>query len=114
MTTFNHHNFLFSDPNSPRLRAVIWAAVSTIDQADDHKSSLDTKITDSPAIADKNGWQVVDTIRIEGHSRNYRTLAKLAEAARTKNEKGFDRLIQHFNACSFDILICRDANRFAR
>lgn len=57
---------------------------------------------------------MIDVIRIEGHSRNYRTLAQLAAAARSHNEPGFDRLIAHFEARDFQILICRDANRFAR
>lgn len=101
---------MFNEP----LKALIWAAVSTIEQADDDKFSLDVQIADAQAIADKNGWKIVDVIRIEGHSRNYRTLAKLAAAARSKHESGFDRLIAHLDACDFDVLICRDANRFAR
>jgi hypothetical protein len=96
------------------LNAVILAAVSTNEQADDDKFSLDAQIADSRAVAEKNGWHVADVIRIEGHSRNYRTLAQLAAAARTNNEPGFDRLIAHFEKRDFDILICRDANRFAR
>jgi hypothetical protein len=95
-------------------RTIIWAAVSTLEQADDDKFSLDAQIADSMAVAEKNGWQVVDTIRIEGHSRNYRTLAELAFAARANNEPGFDKLIRHFEAKDFDLLLCRDANRFAR
>jgi uncharacterized protein YchJ len=96
------------------INAIILAAVSAKDQAEDDKFSLDAQINDSRAVAEKNGWNVVDVIRIEGHSRNYRTLAQLAAAARENNEPGFDRLIAHFEKQDFDILICRDANRFAR
>lgn len=96
------------------LNVLILAAVSTIEQADDDKFSLDNQIADARAVAEKNGWHVIDTIRIEGHSRNYRTLAQLAAAARENNEPGFDRLIAHFEKRDFQILICRDANRFAR
>lgn len=96
------------------LRALVWSAVSTLEQADDDKFSLDAQITDAQSIAATNGWAIIDTIRIDGHSRNYRTLAKLADAARKKQELGFDRLVTHLDNCDFDILICRDANRFAR
>jgi len=96
------------------LRAVIWAAVSAKDQAEDDKYSLDTQVSDAQAAAIKHGWTVIDTIRIEGHSRNYRTMAQLVSAAHTNNEPGFDRLVAHFEAKDFDVLICRDANRFAR
>lgn len=96
------------------LRAILLAAVSAKDQAEDDKFSLDAQVSDGMAAAAKNGWTVTDVIRIEGHSRNYRTLAQLAEAARSHDEPGFDRLINHFDAHDFDILICRDANRFAR
>lgn len=101
-------------PQSTKLKALVWAAVSTIDQAEDDKFSLDAQIADSRAIAEKNDWHIIDEIRIEGHSRNYRTLDKLAAEARKNGEQGFDRLIQHLGTCDFDILVCRDANRFAR
>lgn len=100
-------------PTKP-LNALILAAVSANEQADPDKFSLDAQINDSLAVADKNGWHVIDTIRIEGHSRNYRTLAQLAAAARINSEPGFDKLIQHLEKKTFDVLIVRDANRFAR
>ena len=62
------------------LRAILLAAVSAKDQAEDDKFSLDAQVSDGMAAAAKNGWTVTDVIRIEGHSRNYRTLAQLAEA----------------------------------
>lgn len=96
------------------LNALILAAVSANEQADPDKFSLDAQVNDSLAVAEKNGWNVIDTIRIEGHSRNYRTLAQLAAAARANSEPGFDKFIQHLEKKSFDVLIVRDANRFAR
>jgi len=96
------------------LRALIWAAVSTVGQADEEKFSMDAQVSDATALCAQNGWHIIDTIRIDGHSRNYRTLAELAAAARTHDEPGFDRLIAHLDACDFEIFIVRDANRFAR
>lgn len=98
-------------------RALIWAAVSTRPQADeDEKFSIPKQIEDGEALCRENGWQVVDVLKVPGHSRDYRTLEQLAAAARTAKPPidAFDRLIQHFERCDFDIFICRDANRFAR
>jgi hypothetical protein len=95
-------------------RVIIWAAVSTVGQADEEKFSMDAQVNDATALCERNGWQIVDIIRINGHSRNYRTLAQLAAAGRAHDEPGFDKLIAHLTACDFTILIARDANRFAR
>lgn len=98
-------------------RALIWAAVSTRPQADEEeKFSIPKQIEDGEAMCKREGWQIVDILKVPGHSRDYRTLEQLAAAARTAKPPidAFDRLIQHFERCDFDVFICRDANRFAR
>lgn len=96
-------------------RALIWAAVSTRPQSDeDEKFSIPKQINDGEAMCDREGWQIVDVLKVPGHSRDYRTLDQLAADARKRNIDAFDRLIEHFNRRDFDIFICRDANRFAR
>lgn len=96
-------------------RALIWAAVSTTPQADeDEKFSIPKQIEDGERMANENGWRIVDTLVVPGHSRDYRTLEQLAADARKKDIDAFDRLIKHFRDHDFDIFICRDANRFAR
>lgn len=97
------------------LRAIIWAAVSTTAQADeDEHYSLAAQEADGRALCAKEGWQIVDVLRVPGHSRDYKTLEKLAADARARSIDAFDKLIAHFEACDFDVFICRDANRFAR
>lgn len=98
-------------------RALIWAAVSTRPQADeDEKFSIPKQIEDGEAMCRDNGWRVMDTLIVPGHSRDYRTLEELAAAARSSKQHidAFDRLIKHFRDKDFDVFICRDANRFAR
>jgi len=97
------------------LRAIIWAAVSTTAQADeDERYSLKAQEDDARALCAKEGWGIVDTLRVPGHSRDYKTLEKLAADARARGIDAFDKLIEHFEAADFDVFICRDANRFAR
>lgn len=97
------------------LRAIIWAAVSTTAQADeDEHYSLQAQEADGRALCEREGWQIVDVLRVPGHSRDYKTLEKLAADARGRGIDAFDKLIEHFEACDFDVFICRDANRFAR
>lgn len=100
--------------NQP-LRAIIWAAVSSAPQAnEDEKYSLPSQVEDAQALCEREGWTVVDVLKVPGHSRNYKSLENLADDARAKGIDAFDRLIEHLEHCDFDVLICRDANRFAR
>lgn len=94
------------------LRALSLAAVSTKAQTDG--VSLDTQLADNQRVAEQNGWQITDTLVIAGHSRRYGSLEDAAAAMRAKKIDAFDRLIQHIAAHDFDILLCRDGNRFAR
>lgn len=99
----------------PQKRALIWAAVSTRPQADeDKKFSIPKQIEDGEAMCKREGWQIVDVLKVPGHSRDYRTLDQLAADARKRDIDAFDKLIQHLDRADFDIFICRDANRFAR
>ncbi len=97
------------------LRAIVWAAVSTVRQAnEDEKYSLPAQVDDALNLCRHEGWTVVEVLKVPGHSREYKTLDKLAADARTKGIDAFDRLIYHLDHCDFDVLICRDSNRFAR
>lgn len=97
------------------VRAIIWCAVSTKPQAqDDERYSLKSQEDDARALCERSGWQVVDVLSVPGHSRNYRSLDKCASDARAAGIDAFDKLIRHLADCDFDVLICRDANRFAR
>lgn len=96
-------------------RAIVWAAVSTKPQAnEDEHFSIPKQISDGEQFCAENGFQVVDVLRVPGHSRSYRTLDNLAADARKKGIEAFDRLIEHLERADFDVFICRDANRFAR
>lgn len=98
-----------------RLRGIIWSAVSTTSQADEEeKASMLNQEADLRAFFEKEGIEIVDVLRVPGHSRNYKSLDKLAEHARKEGIDAFDKLIQHLEAADFDVIGVRDANRFAR
>jgi len=95
-------------------RAIIWCAVSTGKQAEEDKFSLPKQEEDSRKLCEQNGWEIVEVLRVPGHSRNYIDFHELAEAARKQNIDAFDRLYQHWNQRDFDVLILRDGERLAR
>lgn len=97
------------------LKALIWCAVSTVAQAnEDEKYSLPAQESDAKALCQREGWQIVDVLRVPGHSRDYKSIDKLASDAAAKGIDAFYRLIEHLEKCDFDVLVCRDGNRFAR
>lgn len=96
------------------MRAIIWAAVSTRPQAEDEKFSIPRQIEDAEMVCYEKGWTIVDRLIVSGHSRNYRDLHTLAHDARKAGIDAFEKLIAHMERRDFDVIICRDANRFAR
>src|SRR4051812_40175169 len=96
------------------IRAVIWCAVSTKVQASDELASLPDQEANQRALCVANGWQIVDVLRVPGHSRRYIDIHKLAAHARAEGVDAFDRILDLWEREAFDVLICRDGNRFAR
>ena len=99
--------------NKP-LRALLWCAVSTKRQAADDKSSLVVQEAEQRALAASMGWQVIDILRVPGHSRRRKDIRELATAMQKRGIDAFSKLLQYFEARSFDVLIVRDGSRFAR
>jgi DNA invertase Pin-like site-specific DNA recombinase len=96
------------------LRAAIWCAVSTHAQHEPEKVSLPEQEEQSRLHAQKNGWQVVDLMKVPGHSRRYIDFHELAADAAEEGIDAFYRLKAHWEAKDFDVLIIRDGDRFAR
>ncbi|HEX3052216.1 MAG TPA: recombinase family protein [Aggregatilineaceae bacterium] len=97
------------------LRAIIWAAVSTAPQAnEDEKVSLPKQESDARALCDRNGWSMVEVLKVPGHSRHYIDIHQAASDMREQGIVAFDRLLDHWRLKDFDVLIVRDGDRFAR
>ncbi len=88
--------------------------MSTITQAGDDKESLPTQEREARAICEARDWDIVEILRVPGHSRRYYTLAEAAAHARTVGMDAFDRLIAHIERKDFDVFVVRDASRFGR
>ena len=91
------------------LRAVLWAAVSSKPQADEEKESLPEQLAEGRAYAERMGWQVVASLTVPGHSREYihyhdaaQEIEAYAELERLANER------------SFDVLVARGRDRLGR
>lgn len=95
-------------------RAVIWCAVSTAAQAQEDKTSLDAQESDGRAAAEREGLEVIEVLRVPGHSRRYLSLEKCAEDMLAAGINAFTRLIELWESRGFDVLIVRDGDRFAR
>lgn len=97
-----------------RLRALSWVAVSSGKQAKDDKISLPEQQRLNRAVADENGWEIVDEMRVPGHSRAYIDIHSCAADMRAQGIDAFDKLLAHWEARDFDVLICYGSDRFAR
>lgn len=97
-----------------KLRCILWCAVSTGAQAEDDKVSLPQQETDGRKLAEQNGWEIVDVLRIPGHSRSYIDFHDLAADASKSGIDAFDKLSRHWENRDFDILVLRDGERLAR
>ena len=95
-------------------RAILWTAVSTKAQADDDKASLPAQEEELRALAEKHGWEVVDVLRVPGHSRYYYEWHQLVKDSLADGTDAFYQLDQHLKNRDFDILAVRDGDRFAR
>src|SRR5689334_17253022 len=97
-----------------RLRAVLWCAVSTKEQADDEKFSLSDQEKAQRDLCTAQDWTVTAVLIVPGHSRRFIDIHKLAAKAREEGVDAFDRVLDLWERKAFDVLICRDGNRFAR
>ncbi len=96
------------------VRCVIWCAVSSRAQNEPDKISLPDQEADSRALAEGKGWEIVDVLRVPGHSRRYVDFHELAADAAKEGVDAFNRLYNHWKTEDFDVLVVRDGDRFAR
>jgi DNA invertase Pin-like site-specific DNA recombinase len=101
--------------NKTPKRALLWIAVSSEEQARENKASIPTQLADGKKRAESEGWQIIDTLISDGHSRSYIDIYELAKDARDKGIHAFDTLIDHLKSKQdFDVLWCWSADRLGR
>lgn len=95
-------------------RAIIWAAVSSEEQAKDDKTSLDTQERDARQFADQHDMTVIDVLIVGGFSRRFFSYADFVDAAALDEFYDPARMWEHWKRRDFDVLIARDGSRFGR
>lgn len=98
----------------PALAAILWVAVSSEAQAADDRESLRAQERDLRAVAEREGWQIVDVLIIPGFSRDYYTFQEFADDAARQGITGPLRLFDHWRLKDFDLIGCWDGSRFGR
>lgn len=96
------------------VRCIIWCAVSSQAQNEPDKVSLPQQEADSRAVAERNGWEIVEVLKVPGHSRRYIDFHQLAKDAAKQGVDAFYHLQRHWETRDFDVMIVRDGDRFAR
>jgi len=91
-------------------RTIIWAAVSTPDQATDQKQSIPAQIEAARKTIQERGWyEVAEPLVVPGHSRYINWLDQaVAEIPQMK------ALIELAEADKIDLVVVRDWDRLAR
>lgn len=97
-----------------RLRAILLEAVSSGAQAEDDKESLPEQEKRLRAVAEREGWDVVDTLVVPGFSRVHYTYLEFAEAALAEGIPAPMRMFDHWRKKDFDVFACMDGSRFGR
>lgn len=96
------------------LRAVLWCAVSSAEQAADEKASLREQERELRELANCEGWQIVEVLIVPGFSRRYYNFPEFAQAAVKEGIEAGERLLEHLDRRDFDVFACRDGSRFGR
>jgi DNA invertase Pin-like site-specific DNA recombinase len=91
------------------LRCIIWAAVSTPQQANDQKESIPAQIEQARQVITQKGWQeVAEPLVVPGQSRNINWLDQVM-----KEIPAMQQLIDLAEAKKIDLVIVRDYDRLA-
>lgn len=92
------------------LRSIIWAAVSTPDQATDEKESIPAQIEQARNTIQERGWyEVAEPLVVPGHTRYINWLDQaMAEIPQ------MTALIEMAEAGKIDLVVVRDWDRLAR
>lgn len=96
------------------LRAILLTAVSSPAQATSDKESLEAQERDLRELAAREGWQVVDVLRIAGHSRRYYNYHEFADDMRAHGFDAADKMFEHWRAKDFDVLAVWMGDRLSR
>lgn len=96
------------------LKAVIWTAVSSQQQATEDKISLEEQERLCRDWCEKNGYYVTKHLSVPGHSRSETDIVKLLEDFRKEGVYAYDRLRTLWEARDCDVLVAYHPSRLGR
>lgn len=99
--------------SNPR-RAIIWTSVSSQPQAAEDKMSLLEQERLCRSWCDENGYVVIDTLTVPGHSRYESDIIDLLDDYSKRDVMAYHRLREHWKRQDFDVLVCYHDSRFGR
>lgn len=105
---------MHNQTNGKRPRAILLEAVSSGAQAEDDKESLPEQEKRLRSVAEREDWDIVDTILVPGFSRVHYTYLEFAEAALAEGIAAPMRMFDHWRKKDFDVFACMDGSRFGR
>ncbi len=91
------------------VRALIFAAVSSEEQATPGKASLDEQIRECRVAIERNGWSEIGLIRVEGQSRDYTRLDLLL-----RDSPDFARLVSLMERHAMHVVVVSAYDRLWR
>lgn len=95
-------------------RAVLWVAVSSKKQAEDDKISLPYQEAKAREWCAANGYDVIEVLKVEGHSRSDPNLIRLLQLYEKKGVMAYARLQELWAAKAFDVLVAYSSDRLGR
>lgn len=99
-----------------RLRAAIWAGVSSRPQTE--RDSLDDQLRDGRALAERDGWQIVAELVVPGESRGYvdlpEAIAELQKELRPGEANAYRQLLELIDGRKIDVLVVAGRDRLGR
>ncbi len=115
-------NFIMETPQTPVMRAAIWSAVSSEEQARDDKTSIPNQLARGHAVAITNSWQVITELVVDGYSRNITRIDRAIQQvggyqvvnAIQKPCKPYGVLCDLIESKAIDVLIYFDMDRLGR
>jgi hypothetical protein len=99
--------------NTPK-RAILWQAVSSLEQAADDKISLAYQEAECRALAAERGYVIVDVLSVDGYSRSESDLITALDELRAQGVTAYDRIRQHWQDKTFDVLVAFTDSRLGR
>lgn len=103
-----------NNTHTPRQKAILLVAVSSEEQAKAGKASIPKQLENGQARAELEGWDIVDTLISDGHSRDYVDIYELAKDANRKGIDAWEKLIYYLKHGGFDVLWCQHGDRLGR